>query len=224
MAEEQPEEPVAQPRTPRQVESFIEQRIREAVDRGDFDHLKSSGRPVHLDLKDAIDRDAWFVNRTMKSLGAVPAWMELGKEIDAAEERLRWMRTDFERWLEELRERLAPLSAAERAGARPGIELRFEDRFARYRKQAEELRRQTERFNFEVPVRRLEKPGLWVAHELRRLSEPYEALAAQFGWQVAPVERIPPPAQPVPPDFSPPEAENRRHRLLQLWRRAAGRG
>jgi hypothetical protein len=225
MAEERSEQPSVpvRPRTPRQVESFIEQRIREAVERGDFDRLESKGRPLKLDLKDAIDRDAWFVNRTMKSLGAVPAWMELGKEIDTAEERLRWMRTDFERWLAELREQLLPLSTAERSRERPGIELRFEDRFARYRKQAEELRRQIDRFNLEVPVRRLEKRGVWVAHEMRRLSGPYEAFAEELGWDSAPAESIPPPAQPVAVDMVEPPHEQRAHRLLELWRRAAGR-
>src|SRR5690348_5345133 len=92
---EDAQQPQQRPRMPRQIESFVEQRIREAAERGDFDNLETRGRPLKLDLKDAIDHEAWFVNRTMKSLGAVPAWMELGKDIDVPEERLRWMRTDF---------------------------------------------------------------------------------------------------------------------------------
>src|SRR2546429_208730 len=71
------------------------------------------------------------------------------------------------------------------------MESFVEQRFARYRKQAEELRAQIDRFNFEVPVRRLEKPGVWVAHELRRLSEPYERLRADLGWH-EPLEVEPP--------------------------------
>ncbi|HZQ35751.1 MAG TPA: DUF1992 domain-containing protein, partial [Dehalococcoidia bacterium] len=88
MAEEARSERPRRPAWPlRQTESAIEQRIREAAEAGAFDNLPTHGKPVPLDLKDAYDRDAWFVNRTLKSLGAVPAWMELGKEIDAIEER-----------------------------------------------------------------------------------------------------------------------------------------
>lgn len=212
-------------RTVRQLDSLIEQRIREAAERGVFDNLASKGKPVQLDLKDAIDHEAWFVNRTMKSLGAAPAWMELGKEIDAAEARFRWMREDFARWIAETRAELTPLPRRERDARRPAIELRFEDRFGRYSRLAEELRRLIERFNHETPVRVLEKPGLWVAHEQRRLRAPYAALCEDLGWGEPAAE----PSAPVAPtpDEAPsaPAADETPagHRLLGLWRKAVGR-
>ncbi len=221
MAEEARNERPRRPVWPlRQTESAIEQRIREAAEAGAFDNLSTRGKPVPLDLKDAYDRDAWFVNRTMKSLGAVPAWMELGKEIDAIEERFRWMREDFGRWLAETRAALQPLSPEQRAARRPGIELRFEDRLDRYRRLAEELRARIERFNHEVPVRALEKPGVWVAHELSRLQQPFATLRDELGWDAP--EPAPPPSPPAPaPAAASVPAEARRERgrrLLDLWR------
>ncbi|HEY7293887.1 MAG TPA: DUF1992 domain-containing protein [Dehalococcoidia bacterium] len=224
MAEEAANRQTRRPAWPlRQAESAIEQRIREAAEAGAFDSLPTRGKPVPLDLKDAYDRDAWFVNRTMKNLGAIPAWMELGKEIDAAEARFRWMREDFVRWLAETRAVLLPLSPEEREAQRPGVELRFEDRFTRYRALAEELRTQIERFNHAVPIRMLEKPGVWVAHELTRLQEPYAALRDELGWdQAAPAEQpaAPAPAQPAEPVAA---RHERGRRLLEIWRRS-GRG
>jgi hypothetical protein len=228
MADEQGRQ-AEQPRRPRtlpQIDSAIEQRIREAVERGDFDNLSTKGKPLRLDLKDAIDRDAWFVNRTMASLGAVPPWVELAKEIDAQDARLRRMAADFERWLDETRAALLLLGPSEREAQRAGVELRYDDRFRRYRTLAEELRRAIERFNFEVPVRSLEKPGVWVAHELRRLSEPYAALREELGWgEEAETPALDPPVE-SPAAEPAAEADQRSggRRLLDLWRRARPRG
>ncbi|HLZ69193.1 MAG TPA: DUF1992 domain-containing protein [Dehalococcoidia bacterium] len=225
MAEEARKEPARRPPWPlRQTESVIEQRIREAAEAGAFDNLPTRGKPVPLDLKDAYDRDAWFVNRTLKSLGAVPAWMELGKEIDAAEARFRWLREDFFRWLGETRAALRPLSPAEQAARRPGVELRYEDRCMRYRKLAEELRGQIERFNHEVPVRTLEKPGVWVAHEISRLQEPFAALRDELGWdQTADAEPPVSGATAAPASEEAGDRRERGRRLLERWRRGRAR-
>jgi hypothetical protein len=221
--EERPEDAAQpRPRTLRQMESFVEQRIREAVERGDFDNLETHGRPLRLDLKDAIDPEAWFVNRTMKSLGALPPWVELGKEIDAMEARLRWMREDFARWLQETRARLLTAEQPVRDRERPDVELRFEDRYQRYGALAADLHREIDRFNLEVPVRTLEKPGVWVAHELRRLSEPFAQLRTELGWKGEP-ERGPAETAPVAPAASEPDQAERRRRLLERWRRAGKR-
>lgn len=210
-------------RTPRQVESAIEQRIREATEQGVFDNLPTRGKPLGLDLKDAIDHDAWFVNHTMASLGALPPWMELAKEIDADDERFRWMATDFARWLAELRADLLPLSEQERQARRPDIELRFEDRFVRYKTLAEELRKKIDRFNREVPVRTLERAGVWVAHELRRLSEPYQSFLTELGWD-GPSVIDEPASAPVSPfgEAAVWGEERGSRRLLSLWRRLTG--
>lgn len=202
-------------RTLRQLDTFIDQQIHEAMERGLFDNLPTHGKPLDLDLKDAFDQDAWFVNRTLKNLGAVPEWIELGKEIDAAEARLRWMAEDFARWLDDVRATLRRLTPHEREQRRPGILLRFEDRLARYVRLAEELRAMIDRFNLRVPVQTLEKPGVWVAYERQRLLEPFEAFLREQGWEREP-DLAPPPAAPE----SPPEPARRRR--LQLWRMLRG--
>lgn len=222
----QPEQPGGAPaqerqavRIARQLDSLAEQRIREAAERGAFNNLSTHGRPVDLDLNDAIDRDAWFVSRTMKSLGAVPDWIELGKEIDADEARLRWMARDFVRWLDETRAALRGLGDTERAQRRHGVGLRFEDRFARYVQLAGELRVKIDRFNLRVPVRTLEKPGIWLAHERDRLLAPYEAFLLEQGWDRE-LDPSAVPAAPLPsmePRVEPPARTGAR-RLLSLWR------
>ncbi|MHB8577203.1 MAG: DnaJ family domain-containing protein [Dehalococcoidia bacterium] len=219
---EGPQQP-QRPRTPRQIESAIEQRIREAAEAGAFDNLSTKGKPLQLDLKDAYDPEAWFVNRTMKTLGAVPPWMELAKEIDADDDRLRWMAADFARWLDETRTELLPLGIAERTARRAAVELRFEDRITRCRAQAEKLRRLIDRFNFEVPVRALEKPGVWVAHELHRLQEPFAALCAELGWDTPAEATLPATESPAVADDEGSGEPAGGRRLLDLWRRAGRR-
>jgi hypothetical protein len=209
-------------RTARQIDTLIDQRIREATERGLFDNLSTHGKPVKLDMFDAIDRDAWFVNRTMKSLGATPEWMELGKEIDADEARLHWLAADFTRWLQETRAALRRLTPSEREKQRTGIALRFEDRLARYVQLAEQLRVKIDRFNLQIPVRTLEKPGVWVAHERQRLLGPYTAFLEEQGWQreqwLAPRPTPPAPAPPTANETAAPPSELARRRVLQLWR------
>jgi DnaJ family protein C protein 28 len=65
-------------------ENHVEQQIREAMERGDFDNLKGTGKPLDLrpypgdpaqEMADKIVRDA----------GLAPAWIELEREIDDAQ-------------------------------------------------------------------------------------------------------------------------------------------
>jgi DnaJ homolog subfamily C member 28 len=93
--------------------SMVDEQIRDAVGRGEFDNLPGAGRP--LDLNDnpfAGDRAAAF--NLLKSHGVAPREIELGREIDAelaaAEAqlaRLRWQR-------DHLASRLAPFASERR--------------------------------------------------------------------------------------------------------------
>jgi Domain of unknown function (DUF1992) len=88
------------------VESLVERRIREAVERGEFDALPGAGRP--LDLHDAGDPD-WWIKRYTRREGidlsqALPPPLALRREAEGfpeslldltSEEQVRAVLADF---------------------------------------------------------------------------------------------------------------------------------
>ena len=68
------------------IERLAEQRIREALERGEFDNLRGAGQP--LDLDDDIDVPAELrtAYRILKNSGYVPPEVELRRDIANAEQ------------------------------------------------------------------------------------------------------------------------------------------
>ncbi|HEY7984830.1 MAG TPA: DnaJ family domain-containing protein [Ktedonobacterales bacterium] len=95
--------------------SIVDEQIRDAFSRGDFDNLPGAGRPLDLTENPfAGDRAAAF--NLLKSHGVAPREIELGREIDADQaaaqaplDRLRWRRDQLAARL------LAPFTSERRA-------------------------------------------------------------------------------------------------------------
>jgi hypothetical protein len=119
-----------------QWESAVDKQIREAQERGDFDALPGSGKP--------LPRDTWgggdwaLAYHVLKQAGETLPWIALGRDIEAAEEGLR-------RLLHAAR-RVPP---SERARARE-----------RYLREAAALDKMLLEYSFLIPSRRLEKGRL----------------------------------------------------------------
>jgi DnaJ family protein C protein 28 len=60
---------------------FVEQQIRDAMDRGEFDNLPGKGRPQNLSPYSG-DPSLEMANKIVRDAGFVPAWLELEQEID----------------------------------------------------------------------------------------------------------------------------------------------
>jgi DnaJ homolog subfamily C member 28 len=60
---------------------FIEQQIREAMDRGEFDNLPGRGKPQEF-AQPHGDPSMEMANRIVRDAGFAPAWLDLEKEID----------------------------------------------------------------------------------------------------------------------------------------------
>jgi Domain of unknown function (DUF1992) len=87
-------------------EGHVEQMIREAQERGEFDNLPGTGKP--LDLADNPYAGEWqSAFRTARNAGAAPLWVELDREIAAEREQLREMGQRSARHLQAERARLA---------------------------------------------------------------------------------------------------------------------
>jgi Domain of unknown function (DUF1992) len=78
------------------LESLVEKQIREAQERGEFDNLPGSGKPLDLGAPDDPD---WWVKRLIEReqldmTGAMPPVIGLRKEGAAFPESLRELRTE----------------------------------------------------------------------------------------------------------------------------------
>jgi hypothetical protein len=123
------------PRTPRQWESTVDKQIREAEERGDFDHLPGKGKPQRLESWD----DEWgLASHVLKQAGETLPWIALGREIEEAQTELQAMLSEA-----------ASVPPAELARARE-----------RYLRQAAALDKLLQEYAFEVPVRHLERGRL----------------------------------------------------------------
>lgn len=71
-----------------EFESPIDKIIREARERGAFDHLPGKGKPQRWEDDSQTPEDERLAHRLLKNNGFVPGWIELSRELDAAYERI----------------------------------------------------------------------------------------------------------------------------------------
>lgn len=69
-------------------ESFIEQQIRESIERGEFDRLRGSGQPI-----ESLDRphdDDWWLKAKLRreDVSFLPPTLAVRKEVDDARQRI----------------------------------------------------------------------------------------------------------------------------------------
>jgi DnaJ family protein C protein 28 len=85
-----------QRRPGQQWANLVEERIREAMERGDFDHLQGEGKPLDLDENPyAGDRALAF--HLLKSQHVLPPELELGREVDDDLKRAEGILAEFRR-------------------------------------------------------------------------------------------------------------------------------
>lgn len=76
---------------------IAEERIREAMERGEFDDLPGRGRPLHLEDDSMVPEDLRMAFRVLRNAGCLPLEMELKKEIHSLGELLRVVDDEKER-------------------------------------------------------------------------------------------------------------------------------
>lgn len=64
-------------------ESVLDKKIREAMERGEFDDLSGKGQPIDLTENPFEDPDWRLAHRILRNAGFAPAWIEDRKDIEA---------------------------------------------------------------------------------------------------------------------------------------------
>jgi hypothetical protein len=85
-------------------EKLIEEKIREAMERGEFDDLPGKGKPLDLDAYFSTPEDVRLGYSVLKSAGCVPVEVGLQNEIESLKARL--IACDDERERQSLRKEI----------------------------------------------------------------------------------------------------------------------
>jgi DnaJ family protein C protein 28 len=155
-------------RDAKQRESWIDQQIREAQERGQFDNLPGKGKPLDL-TPNPYAQDQEMAFKILKDAGCAPEWIELDKAIRSRLERARTTLQRQWRWREarlgELADRSDRSTQAERERAwaswRAAI-VRFEEEVRAINKEITDL-------NLKVPSARFQRSKVNAVRELERL-------------------------------------------------------
>ena len=92
------------------IESAIEKQIREAMDRGEFDNLPGSGKPLDLEAYFNTPEDLRMAYSMLKSNAFAPEEVEIMKEIAHLKERLENSTDDTADLRKKINERSLALS------------------------------------------------------------------------------------------------------------------
>jgi len=110
---------------------MAEQRIAEAMTRGEFEKLPGAGRPLALNDDPLVPDDMWLAHKILKNAGCLPEEIERRKEIHQLEELLAALPDEAERVRAQTR--LALLRTRAETGRRGGgglapADARYQDR------------------------------------------------------------------------------------------------
>jgi hypothetical protein len=117
------------------LELIAEQKIAEAMARGDFDDLPNQGRPIDLDDDPLLPEDLRMAWRILKNAGFVPPEVQVLREIGQLESLVARMEEGEERSVALRKLDLLRLRLSERRGAQRNLQL--EDAY--YRKLLDRL-------------------------------------------------------------------------------------
>lgn len=120
------------------LESLTEKRLREAIERGEFDDLPGKGERIDLQENPFEDPDLRVVHRLLRNAGFAPAWIEERKDIDAE--------------LEAAGTRLTRAWALFGANGKTSSEAEWERSLKDFREKAAELNKRIKLYNLKAPA------------------------------------------------------------------------
>lgn len=150
-------------------ESWIDQQIREAQARGDFDDLPGSGKPLDL-TPNPYARDRELAFKILKDAGYAPEWIELDKAIREKMERARTALVRRWEWytarLGELRGRSDRWAQVERERAQGS----WSRAVVTFEGEVETINKGIAELNLKVPSPRFQRPTVDAAREIERVT------------------------------------------------------
>lgn len=148
---------------------WVEQKILEAIRRGEFDHLPGKGKPLRLEENPYLEPGLAIAYHILRQNDARPEWIEADLAIRRG---IELARRDLQRtmqWREEalraLEGRTDPRSRAEREG----VEAEWDRALRAFARRIAELNEQIFLYNLKVPIYWLQRFKLNLREELQAL-------------------------------------------------------
>jgi DnaJ family protein C protein 28 len=184
---------------PRDWENWIDEKIREAQERGQFDDLPGKGKPLDL-TPNPYAKEQELAFKMLKDAGYAPEWIELDKAIRDRLERARATLARGWEWratqLHELIDRDDSWSLAERER----VLAVWERAVVSFQLEVAEINKEIGELNLKVPSARFQRTKVDPAREVARLTlgkagdealEPRERMAETVRQVVGRRERAP---------------------------------
>lgn len=157
------------PRDQRDWEHWIDQQIRDAQQRGEFDELPGAGKPLDLAANPyAQDRELAF--KILKDSGYAPDWIELDKAIRGKLERAQTALAHRWEWrrarLAELAGRSGKWAQAEQARVKDDWERAVSD----FEEEVSAINKEIAELNLKVPSLHFQRSSVDAASDVRRLT------------------------------------------------------
>ena len=145
--------------------SWMDQQIREAQERGEFDNLPGTGQPIDL-TPNPYAQGQELAFKLLKDAGFAPEWIELDKAIRNKLQSARTVLLQQWQWREARLRELSGLSdswsEAERMRALAG----WQDAVAAFELELQAINQEIVELNLRVPGTRFQRSKLDAAHEL----------------------------------------------------------
>jgi len=151
-------------------EDLVEQKIRESMERGEFNNLKGQGKPLPLEDNPFEDPELRLCFKILKDAGFAPYWIELGKEIDAEIDRSRMM---FEQFLSSLIRRKSTRGMIE---ITPQLMERKANILNSCRSLLESANKKIDTYNRILPIFWMQKKRIDVSQELEIMKKKWDEL------------------------------------------------
>ena len=153
----------------RDWESWIDEQVREAQERGDFDDLPGKGSPLDLTLNPYAQEEE-LAYKVLKDAGYAPEWIELDKAIRGKLDRARAVMARRWEWREarlgELEGRSDRWSEAERGR----VLASWQQAVAAFETELEAINKEIAELNLKVPSPRFQRAKLDLSREMDRLT------------------------------------------------------
>lgn len=159
------------PRPARKGESAIEKQIREAIERGEFDRLPGTGKPLDLSENPYTPADWRMAFKLLQDAGMAPDWIELDKEIRRELQGLdAWIKQQAQMQRAK-RDRAKMLSADKLIEAREHLAEAIEQTCFEYRERGMALNRLIDLYNLKAPPADLHRERIRLEEEIRKFRD-----------------------------------------------------
>lgn len=150
-------------------ESWVDQQIREAQERGVFDQLPGRGRPLNL-TPNPYAQDQEMAFKILRDAGYAPEWIELDKVIRGKLERSRATLARRWEWREMRLSELALRSDGKSEIERQRVEATWQRAVAAFEEEVEGINREIAELNLKVPGPRFQRSKVNLDREVGRLT------------------------------------------------------